>query len=144
MSVREVNFDGIVGPTHNYAGLSFGNLASTLHEKRVSNPRQAALQGLEKMKFVHELGAPQGVLPPLRRPHIDFLKQLGFRGSVAQIIQRAQEANPRLLAATSEGWKGVSAHADPFTCKSGTVLAARVAKHFDVDSKLLALGHRNS
>ncbi len=116
MSVREVNFDGIVGPTHNYAGLSFGNLASTLHEKRVSNPRQAALQGLEKMKFVHELGAPQGVLPPLRRPHIDFLKQLGFRGSVAQIIQRAQEANPRLLAASysaSNMWTANAATVSP-------------------------------
>ena len=24
----EVNFDGLVGPTHNYAGLSYGNVAS--------------------------------------------------------------------------------------------------------------------
>ncbi|MEQ3641325.1 MAG: N-succinylarginine dihydrolase, partial [Alteromonas sp.] len=25
MKQFEVNFDGLVGPTHNYAGLSFGN-----------------------------------------------------------------------------------------------------------------------
>ena len=29
MTVREINFDGIVGPSHNYGGLSLGNLAST-------------------------------------------------------------------------------------------------------------------
>ncbi len=28
MKQFEVNFDGLVGPTHNYAGLSFGNVAS--------------------------------------------------------------------------------------------------------------------
>ena len=29
MSGYEINFDGLVGPTHHYAGLSFGNEAST-------------------------------------------------------------------------------------------------------------------
>ena len=28
-AIREINFDGIVGPSHNYAGLSLGNLAAT-------------------------------------------------------------------------------------------------------------------
>ncbi|MBW8898636.1 MAG: N-succinylarginine dihydrolase, partial [Massilia sp.] len=27
-NAREFNFDGLVGPSHNYAGLSFGNVAS--------------------------------------------------------------------------------------------------------------------
>ena len=47
----EVNFDGLVGPTHNYAGLSYGNVASMKNKLSVSNPRAAALQGLEKMKL---------------------------------------------------------------------------------------------
>jgi succinylarginine dihydrolase len=65
----EVNFDGLVGPTHNYAGLSAGNLASEEHEGRSSNPREAALQGLEKMKFVHDLGLIQGIITPHPRPN---------------------------------------------------------------------------
>ena len=52
MTAFEVNFDGIVGPTHNYSGLSKGNVASENNAKWVSNPRQAALQGLEKMKVL--------------------------------------------------------------------------------------------
>ena len=34
-----VNFDGIPGPTHNYAGLARGNLAATRNAKAVANPR---------------------------------------------------------------------------------------------------------
>jgi succinylarginine dihydrolase len=49
MNAHEVNFDGIVGPTHNYAGLSYGNVASMKHKLSASNPRRAALEGLEKM-----------------------------------------------------------------------------------------------
>ena len=52
LETREFNFDGIVGPTHNYAGLSFGNIASKKHQNLASSPRAAALQGLEKMRFV--------------------------------------------------------------------------------------------
>lgn len=69
----EINFDGIVGPTHNYSGLSFGNTASMGSEYHLSNPKQAALQGLEKMKFLHELGIAQGVFPPRERPHLPTL-----------------------------------------------------------------------
>lgn len=64
----EYNFDGIVGPTHNYGGLSAGNVASMTHGDEVSNPREAALQGLEKMKFVAGLGVGQAVLPPSPGP----------------------------------------------------------------------------
>ncbi len=49
MSAVEVNFDGLVGPTHNYAGLSEGNLASARNRDTVARPREAALQGLAKM-----------------------------------------------------------------------------------------------
>ena len=34
MNAWEVNFDGLVGLTHHYAGLSFGNEASTRHRFR--------------------------------------------------------------------------------------------------------------
>ena len=52
---REVNFDGLVGPTHNYSGLSFGNVASMDNRTTASNPRAAALQGLQKMKTLADL-----------------------------------------------------------------------------------------
>ncbi len=41
----EYNFDGLIGPTHNYAGLSFGNIASATNKGAASNPREAELQG---------------------------------------------------------------------------------------------------
>ncbi len=62
--MREFQFDGLVGPTHNYGGLSPGNVASTMHGGEVSNPRAAALQGLSKMRLVRDLGVAQAVLPP--------------------------------------------------------------------------------
>ena len=36
MTIREINFDGLIGPTHNYAALSFGNLASASNAGAVS------------------------------------------------------------------------------------------------------------
>ena len=53
---REFNFDGLVGPSHNYAGLSFGNVASFSNVKCASNPKQAALQGLAKMRALAARG----------------------------------------------------------------------------------------
>src|ERR1700687_5738723 len=78
MPAREYNFDGVVGPTHNYGGLSPGNLASSKHAAQVSNPREAALQGLAKMAYVRGLGAGQAVLPPHVRPSLRILRRLGF------------------------------------------------------------------
>lgn len=98
MSTREFNFDGIVGPTHNYSGLSYGNIASSAHQLQVSSPRAAALQGLKKMKFLADLGIGQCVLPPQLRPRLDLLRQLGFAGSDLQLIERAHAADPVLLA----------------------------------------------
>lgn len=67
----EVNFDGLVGPTHNYAGLSFGNVASLSNAKAASSPRSAAKQGLAKMKALHDMGMVQGVL---RRMNVPILR----------------------------------------------------------------------
>jgi succinylarginine dihydrolase len=95
----EINFDGIVGPTHNYAGLSPGNIAAEKNALTVSNPKQAALQGLAKMKFLHDLGIRQAVLPPHPRPDLTTLRRLGFNGSDAEILRDAHRHDPRLLAA---------------------------------------------
>ena len=73
----EINFDGIVGPSHNYAGLSLGNLAATAHAGQPSYPRAAALQGLAKMRGNLELGLAQGFFVPLPRPNPGFLTALG-------------------------------------------------------------------
>ena len=77
MSITEINFDGIVGPSHNYAGLSFGNLASTRNVGNVSKPRAAALQGIEKMRSNLHLGLAQGIFLPHPRPDREWLAALG-------------------------------------------------------------------
>ncbi len=73
----EINFDGVVGPTHNYAGLSVGNIASARHQGNISYPRQAALQGLAKMRGNLARFGKQGFFVPLPRPNRDLLKLLG-------------------------------------------------------------------
>lgn len=95
---REVNFDGLIGPTHNYAGLALGNLAAAKNAGAVSNPRAAALQGLAKMRALIGLGCVQGFLPPLGRPDLSTLRALGFAGTDAQIIDKTAKAAPDLLA----------------------------------------------
>src|SRR5262249_54806561 len=95
--MREYNFDGLVGPTHNYGGLSHGNIASTSHEGQASSPRRAALQGLAKMRFVHGLGVGQAVLPPQPRPSLPTLRRLGFTGRDEEVLARAATAGEHLL-----------------------------------------------
>ncbi|CAM2144159.1 N-succinylarginine dihydrolase [Pararobbsia alpina] len=123
----EANFDGLVGPTHNYAGLSFGNVASQANEKRLANPKQAALQGLHKMKSLAALGYRQGVLPPHERPSTDLLRTLGFKGDDAYVIREAARMAPELLSAASSAsamWAANAATVSP----SGDTADARV--HF--------------
>jgi succinylarginine dihydrolase len=95
----EANADGLIGPTHSYAGLSPGNLASSLNKGEASNPRAAVLQGLDKMKALADLGLPQFVLPPHERPNIPFLRTLGFGGTDAQVLERAWKDAPSFAAA---------------------------------------------
>lgn len=102
MKAFEVNFDGLVGPTHNYGGLSYGNVASQGNSQRASNPREAARQGLAKMKALMDMGFTQGVLAPQERPDVAGLRALGFAGSDSQVIERAaREALPLLIASAS-------------------------------------------
>jgi succinylarginine dihydrolase len=96
--IIEVQFDGLVGLTHNYAGLSQGNVASEKHGGQISSPRLAALQGLAKMAAVIELGIPQGVLPPQERPDLAFLRSLGFWGTISEILKQAAKESPIHLA----------------------------------------------
>lgn len=97
----EANCDGLIGPTHSYAGLSPGNLAATLNAGAVSNPREAALEGLAKMRQVASLGLPQFVLPPQERPAVGFLRRLGFAGSDAEVVARAWRDFPAAASAAS-------------------------------------------
>ncbi len=97
-SAREFNFDGLVGPSHNYAGLSFGNVASFNNVKSVSNPRQAALQGLAKMRALAARGFAQAVLPPQDRPNLALLRRIGFTGDDADVIEQAYRNAPAILA----------------------------------------------
>jgi succinylarginine dihydrolase len=97
--IHEVNLDGLVGPTHNYAGLSRGNLASIGNKGTTSSPRKAALQGLEKMKMLADLGVKQMIMPPQPRPALWALKNLGFNGSLQKIITDAGKHAPEKLAA---------------------------------------------
>lgn len=80
-SSAEVNFDGLVGPTHNYGGLSSGNIASLRYKDQISNPKAAALQGLEKMRFLIDKGLIQAILPPHERPFSKVLKPLDSFGN---------------------------------------------------------------
>lgn len=98
LGYSEYNFDGIVGPTHHYGGLSVGNLASTRHAGITGNPRAAALEGLEKMRFVASLGIGQAVLPPGARPLVSLLARLGYRGSLAETLSRAFREAPGLVS----------------------------------------------
>jgi succinylarginine dihydrolase len=95
--MREWSFDGLVGPTHNYGGLSPGNVASIASGGRTSNPRAAALQGLAKMRLVHDLGAGQAVLPPQPRPSLRTLRALGFAGTDEEVIAGAARHAGHLL-----------------------------------------------
>lgn len=105
--LREINFDGIVGPSHNYAGLSLGNLAATRSAGRVAYPRAAALEGVAKMRANLTLGLAQGLFVPHRRPARDWLAELGVDPATA---------NPALLAnamSASSMWSANAATVSP-------------------------------
>lgn len=93
----EANCDGLVGPTHSFAGLAPGNLASEHNKGDASNPRGAVLEGLSKMRLLADLGLPQFVLPPHERPDVGFLRAIGFAGTDARVIETAAKQAPELL-----------------------------------------------
>lgn len=116
MQAYEANFDGLVGPTHNYAGLSLGNVASLNNARNHSSPKQAAKQGLQKMKALHDLGMIQGVLAPQERPDISALRRLGFSGSDAEVMRSAASQTPeiyRAVCSASSMWTANAATVSP-------------------------------
>lgn len=125
---EEINFDGLVGPTHNYAGLSEGNLASARNANTTARPREAALQGLGKMQRLRALGLSQGVLPPHERPNVSWLRALGFSGTDGQVWERAWNAEPtiaRAALASSAMWAANAATISPSAdCADGRLHAS--------------------
>ena len=128
--LREISFDGIVGPSHNFAGLSLGNLAATRNAGRVSHPREAALQGMAKMRANLDLGLAQGLFVPHDRPNERWLASLGT--SMA-------EASPALRAcalSASAMWAANAATVSPAPdCADGRC-------HLTV-ANLLTMAHRS-
>ena len=134
----EDNFDGLIGPTHNYSGLSLGNIASANHAKQRSYPKAAALQGLGKMRRLMSMGYKQGVLLPQIRPDLNCLRNLGFSGSNVQVINQAAKQSPELLAmvySASSMWAANAATVSP----SADTVDGKV--HFTV-ANLLTTAHR--
>jgi succinylarginine dihydrolase len=105
--LREINFDGIVGPSHNYAGLSPGNLAATSNAGTVAHPRAAALQGVAKMRTNLALGLVQGVFVPPARPDHRWLSALHTDYADADAMMKA-----RALSASSM-WAANAATVSP-------------------------------
>ena len=105
--LREINFDGIVGPSHNYAGLSFGNVASMRHAGAVSQPRQAALEGIDKMRANLSLGLSQGIFLPQPRPDRPWLAELGTT------IEEADAALAANAMSASSMWAANAATVSP-------------------------------
>lgn len=149
---HEVNFDGLIGPSHNYGGMSEGNLASARNSGDVSNPREAALQGLEKMRLLVRAGLKQGVLPPLPRPNMDLLVSAGFGGSDADIIEATARSAPRLLKAAysaSSMWSANAATVSPsadasdgrlhLTTANLSTMLHRSTEHPDTTANLLSI-----
>jgi succinylarginine dihydrolase len=138
MTYFEANFDGIVGLTHNYGGMSAGNLASAANASAVSRPREGALQGLAKAKMLADMGLIQGLLPPHERPHIQTLKALGFSGSDEQILTAAWKTDPTLVRSVSSSaqmWAANAATVSPAPdCSDGRL-------HF-TPANLITMPHR--
>ena len=138
MTYHEVNFDGLIGPTHNYSGLAVGNLASEKNAKNTSYPKIAALQGIEKMRTLMRKGYRQGFLLPNARPDLSILRNLGFSGSDQQLINQAAKQAPDVLSmvySASSMWAANAATVTPsLDSRDGRV-------HF-TPANLLTTAHR--
>jgi succinylarginine dihydrolase len=114
--LTEINIDGMIGPTHHYGGLGIGNVASLMHRNQVSNPRQAALEGLAKAKLISEMGIPQYIWLPPTRPNRQLLNALGFQGTLSEQIRESYETSPEVLSAAFSNafmWAANSATVTP-------------------------------
>ena len=80
----EVYFETLPGMTHCY-------------EDEIANPKEAALQLLNKMKFLDSLGIKQVVLPPQEHPYMPLLKRIGFEGTTKDKLTSLKKAAPWLI-----------------------------------------------
>lgn len=123
----EVNFDGLVGLSHNYGGLSHGNLASAANKNLVSSPKRAALEGLNKAWKLAQSGHIQGILPPQERPFLPLLREIGFGGNDAAVLDAAWRYSPQLvsnISAASAMWAANAATISPSAdCNDGRLHA---------------------
>ncbi len=111
----EVNFDGLIGPSHNFSGLSPGNIASATNKNTESNPLEACLQGLNKARKLAQFGVPQAVLPIQERPSLQYLHALGYRGKVEDILREVDDATLPNIYAVSSMWTANAATVAPST-----------------------------
>ena len=157
LNAREFNFDGLVGPSHNYAGLSFGNVASFNNVRSSANPRQAALQGLAKMRELAARGFAQAVMPPQGRPNFRLLRRVGFSGSDADVLARAYREAPVILAcawSAAPMWTANAATVSPsadsqdgrvhFTAANLNNKLHRSEEHVQATRTLRAIFHDNN
>lgn len=114
MKYYEINFDGLPGPTHLFSGLALGNLASATNEGLVSRPKAAALQSLEKIKFLAQLGIREAIIPPQIRPELEAIKALGHKGPRNEVLKKIYEQDPKLF-------KSIFSSAFMWTANAGTV-----------------------
>lgn len=112
----EIQIDGLVGPTHHFAGLALGNQASAKHKGLCAFPRKAAKQGLEKMRRVLEHGVPQYFLGPQMRPDWGFLRHKGYQGSHSEIWSQLKHDPETLHQSLSSSfmWRANSATVSPW------------------------------
>lgn len=94
---QEWSLEGLPGPTHHFAGLGSGNLASQTHGREASCPRLALLQALDKMHLEHQLGIPVAIMPPQERPALGALRRTGFAGAETDILASAFRHAPALF-----------------------------------------------
>ena len=137
--IAEINFDGLIGPSHNYSALSLGNLASAGNAGAVSHPRAAALQGLAKMRAAMALGLAQGFFVPLDRPATNWLRALGFAGDDDTVCAAAFRTDPHLFAqamSASPMWTANAATVSPAPDTADGVCHLTVAN-------LAAMPHRS-
>ncbi len=116
MKLIEAQVDRLVGPTHHFGGLGVGNVASQSHAGNVSNPANAAIQGLDKMRLIASYGVPQFILPPQVRPDIPFLRQVGFQIDDGEALGQVARQTPIVLSAAmscSAMWTANAATVSP-------------------------------
>ena len=121
---HEVNFDGLIGATHNYGGLSFGNIASANNKSQKSFPKKAALQGLDKAWLLAKSGLKQGILPPQERPFLPLMTQIGFKGDAKTLLGYAAKDKQLLanISAASAMWAANAATVSPaLDCGDGKI-----------------------